>query len=130
MSNLPDQDPIGHAAKFLWILAIIPVIFGSMTFFLPPDFRTSAPSWAAGLPFVVALLIALVGLGVHRRIIAAAWFGIALFSLGLIGLGYAALMGDEKKRGMVLFALLLIWPIKKLFDAVAAMRVERGQPPS
>lgn len=129
MSNRPEDDPIGHAAKFLWILALIPVIFGSMVFFLPSDFAPDAGGWKQALPFVFALLIAAVGLGVWKRIAVAAWAGVGLFGVALVALGAVALTGESKKRGMMFFALMLIWPIRKLFDSLAAMRREAGGPP-
>lgn len=129
MSNRPDDDPIGHAAKFLWILALIPVIFGSMVFFLPPDIGSQQPGWTRALPFVFALLIAAVGLGVWKRVAVAAWAGIGLFGVSLVALGAVALTGESKKRAMMFFALMLIWPIRKLFDAIAEMRREAGGPP-
>lgn len=130
MSNRPEEDPIGHAAKFMWLSALIPVIFGALPFFLPPEMSSKVDGWKRFLPFVAAALVALVGLGVWRRVVAAAWAGIALFSVGLAGLAYAALTGDEKRRATVLFALLLVWPIKKLHDAITAIREEQGRLPS
>lgn len=130
MSNRPEEDPIGHAAKFLGLFALIPVIFGSMHFFLPTEMSSKLATWQRALPFGVAALVALIGLGVWRRIVAAAWVGIGLFGVGLLGIGFAALTGESKGRAMILVALLLIWPIKKLFDAIAAIRREQGQPPA
>jgi hypothetical protein len=128
MSNRPEQDPIGHAAKFLWLFALIPVIFGSITFFLPPEMSSNLATWQRAIPFAIAALVALVGLGVWRRIVVAAWAGIVLFAIGLLGLGFAALTGESKRRGMIILALLLAWPIKKLLDAIAAMRREQKNP--
>ena len=128
MSNHPDEDPIEHAAKFLWIFAAIPVIFGAMPFFLPPEMSGSSPAWARAIPFVIAALIALSGLGVKKRIPAAAWFGIALFALAIAGLGVAAFTGEPKKKGVFFFGILFLWPIKKLFDALEAMRRETAAP--
>lgn len=130
MSNRPEEDPIGHAAKFMWLFALIPVIFGALPFFLPPEMSGKVDGWKRFLPFVAAALVALVGLGVWRRVVAAAWAGIALFSAGLAGLAYGALTGDEKRRATVFFALLLFWPIKKLHDAITAIRKEQGRLPS
>ncbi len=129
MSNRPEDDPIGHAAKFLWLFALIPVIFGAMTFFLPAEMSRGLAGWQRAFPFVVAGLVALVGLGVWRRILIAAWAGIVLFAIGLLGIGFAALSGEPKRRGMVILALLLAWPIKKLLDAITAIRREKGNPP-
>ncbi|MFO0757472.1 MAG: hypothetical protein U0359_13325 [Byssovorax sp.] len=128
MSNQPDEDPIAHAAKFLWIFAAIPVIFGAMPFFLPPEMSDSSPAWARAIPFVAAALIALIGLGVKKRIPAAAWAGIALFALGIVALGVGAITGEPKKRGVLFFGLLFLWPIKKLFAALEAMRRETPAP--
>ena len=126
MSNRPEVDPIGHAAKFVALLSLIPVIFGSMVFFLPRDIDHSTGLQKAG-PFAIAAFMALIGLGVHRRSIAAAWAGIALFAAGLVGLAYAALSGEQKRPAVIFFALLLIWPIKKLFDAITAIKQGQGQ---
>lgn len=61
VSNRPEDDPIGHAAKFLWLFALIPVIFGSMRFFLPSEMSAKMASWQKAMPFAAAALIALVG---------------------------------------------------------------------
>lgn len=126
MSNTPEQDPIGHAAKFLWLFAIIPVIFGSLAFFLPPEMSARTPGWARVMPFVLAALIALVGLGVRRRIVAAAWAGIGLFGAALVGTVYLAIAGGSKGRSGIILALLFAWPIKKLLDVTRAIRNEKG----
>lgn len=130
MSNRPEDDPIGHAAKFLWLFAIIPVIFGAMVFFLPKGMSHDPPAWSRAAPFVVAALLALIGVGVHRRVIAAAWAGIGLFAAGFVGIVYAAVAGQAKQRAALIFALLLYWPIRKLLDAIRAIREERSRPPA
>lgn len=130
MSNHPDDDPIGHAAKFLWLFALIPVIFGALVFFLPRDMRGDAPALSMAFPFVVAALIALVGVGVWRRSKAAAWAGIALFALSLVGLVVAAIVGSPSRRGLFFFAVLFAWPIRKLHAAIGAMSAAEARPPS
>jgi hypothetical protein len=126
MSNRPDVDPIGHAAKFVALLALLPVIFGSIVFFLPRDIDHTT-GWQKAVPFLIAAFMVLIGLGVYRRSIAAAWAGIALFAAGLLGLAYAALSGEHKRPAVIFFALMLIWPIKKLFDAITAIKQEQGK---
>ncbi|MFO0591182.1 MAG: hypothetical protein U0441_26790 [Polyangiaceae bacterium] len=130
MSNTPEQDPIGHAAKFLWLFSLIPVIFGSMTFFLPKDITGHQPLMQRVFPFILAALISLVGVGVWRRSVAAAWAGIGLFGVGVVGIAIAALFGDPNKKAVLIWAALLIWPIRKLYDAIGAIQAEKARPPA
>lgn len=129
MSNTPGEDPIGHAAKFLWLFALIPVIFGSMIFFLPRSMRGNATGLSMAFPFVLAALIALVGVGVHRRSITAAWAGIGLFALAIAGMAVGAIVGGPKLRGVLFFVVLFAWPIRKLHAAIGAISAEKARPP-
>lgn len=128
MSSSPDRDPIDHTSKFLWLFALIPVIFGAMNFFLPREMTDKLAPWQIALPFVVALLIVLIGFGVRRRIVAAAYAGIALFGAALLGIAYGALTGEGKRRGMLFLAILVYWPLKNLLDSLEAMRAAPGKP--
>ncbi len=94
MSNTPDADPIGHAAKFVAIFAAIPVIFGAMALALPRSEGPRSPA-ATAAPFVTAALLLVVAFGVHRRSVAAAWIGIGLFAVGIVGALAAGLLGGR-----------------------------------
>ena len=120
MSNTPDADPVGHAAKFVAIFAALPVIFGAIALAVPgPDGPRSPATYAA--PFVAAALLLVVAFGVHRRSVAAAWIGVGLFAVALVGLVAAGVLGAKKNYAIVFWVLLLIWPIRKLWAAKAAM---------
>jgi len=43
-------DPIGHAAKLLWLLALIPVIFGAMSFPLSAQMSSGLATWQLAFP--------------------------------------------------------------------------------
>jgi hypothetical protein len=120
MSNTPDVDPIGHAAKFVAIFAALPVIFGAMALALPSTDGPLSPAHYAP-PFVAAALLLLVAFGVHRRSIAAVWAGIGLFALALVGLMATVFLGEERKYALLFWAVMLIWPVLKLWAAKEAM---------
>jgi hypothetical protein len=128
MSNDPTVDPVGHAAKFLWIFSLIPVIFGAVGLAVPSE--TPPPAWGQALPFVAAVAIVGVGVGVHRRSKTAAQVGVALFALvgiALIGgaVSNAVVKGSGSSlRALLIVALLVVWPIIKLRDALSAMKAE------
>lgn len=130
MSNRPEGDPIQHAAKFLWIWALLPIIFGMIPFFLPNPNADAAGGWKRFIPFVASAVIALVGLGVWRRMVAATWVGMVVFGAGIAGLVVAAVAGGgEKKGAFLLFGALLVWPIIKLWNAKRAIEAAKSTPP-
>jgi hypothetical protein len=59
--------------------------------------------------------------GVHRRSVAAAWIGIGIFDVALVGFIAAGLWGGQRNYAIVFWVVLLIWPIRKLWAAKAAM---------
>lgn len=130
MSNLPDEDPIGHAAKFLWLFSLIPVIFGAMNFFLPKDMTGKMTPLTMSIPFIVAALIALVGVGVWKRSVPAAWVGIGLFGLAVAGVVLATILSAGKRGALLFFGVLFVWPIIKLRAAIAAIEAEKARPPT
>ena len=124
MSNDPNTDPIGHAAKFMWIFALIPAIFGLLPLFLT-QVPMQGPVWVRYSGLIFAALVALIGVGVHRRSVLVAWLGIALFSIGAIAVLYMALRPNTKGRAVVVLTALMIWPIIKLKGAIDAINAEK-----
>lgn len=120
MSNTPDADPVGHAAKFIAIFAALPVIFGGIALAVPGSGGPRPPATYAG-PFIAAALLLAVAFGVHRRSVAAAWIGIGLFVVALVGLTAAAFLGEKRNYAIFFWAVMLIWPVLKLWAAKAAM---------
>lgn len=129
MSNRPEVDPIGHAAKFIAIFAALPVIFGCIALAMP---TTSSPQPPAQYiaPFLAAAFLLVVAFGVYRRSVAAAWVGIGFFALTLVGLTALVFLGAKRNYAVFFWAVLLIWPVIKLWAAKDEMLVRRGAPPS
>jgi hypothetical protein len=125
MSNDPNVDPVGHAAKFLWILALLPVIFGAVGLAVPSE--TPRPWWGMASPFAFAAIVAGLGAGVYKRSALAARIGIGFFALAALAAIGGALVAAIGKgsasslRALFIAGALVIWPIVKLKNALAVL---------
>ena len=122
MSNDPSADPVGHAAKFLAIFALIPAIFGLIPF-LAPEAARNTPEWAKYNGLILAAVFACIGLGVHRRSILVARLGMGLLALILVALVVGGIY-KRKPGAAVFFGVLFVWPIIKLRDAAELIKAE------
>ena len=124
MSNAPDSDPVAHAAKFIAIFAAIPAILGGVIAAMPTMSGPRPPlaTLLAG-PVVTVVVMLAVAYGVHRRSIAAAWAGIVVFSLLMIGMVVGSIAGGKAGPATLLWVLMLAWPIKKLWSAKNALAI-------
>ena len=128
MSNSPENDPIAHAAKFIAIFAIIPAMIGTMLMWL--GVTAQLPIWIRYNGFVIAIVLLAVAAGVYKRSIAAAYLGITLFIIAIIGVAIHVLTGHGAKASSLFILIMLFsWPIIKLQNAVRAMRAEGNHVP-
>jgi len=115
-------DPVVHAARFLWVFAILPAIFTGIGLATASMTGGTRPEHLLGL--VWAAVIAGIGFGVHRRSQLAAKIGIGLFAVACLA-GIAAGILRGKPAAGLFITVLCVWPVLKLKAALEAMRGDR-----
>ena len=125
LGNTFEEAPVEHTAKFLWLFSLLPLIGQAMELAMPP--RTSGTdSWARYSGFVVAAVIAGVGVGVYRCSLGVAQVGFALLSLAALGTLGAALFAENSQAAAVLVALPT-WGAIKLYKVCGVLAAPSGR---
>ncbi|MBS2017542.1 MAG: hypothetical protein JST00_31965 [Deltaproteobacteria bacterium] len=114
-------DPVAHAARFIAIFAAIPAILGLVIAALPMVGTDTPMAVKLGGPITVVVVLLAVAFGVHRRSIVAVYTGIAVFAFLLVGMVVGSLAGGKASPATILWALILVWPIRKLWSARSAL---------